>query len=292
MLEFNQEKHEYTLDGKVLISVTQLMRKHGLSPDYSFVAEDVLKAKAERGTLIHAELEAYIKNGEVGFTGELNQFIAYAQKNKLEFLASEKMLHNDICAGTCDLLFKQDGKIIRADFKTTSAIHRDPCSWQLSIYDELDDVKADALQIFHFDNDGVLRVVDIDFKPNEYVKDLFEVERKGIELYHIPTISIDAETLAIVKSAQEIIAKADAMKKEAEANMDKVKNAIIEAMEKSGIKSFDSDFVKITYVDPVEKTTIDSARLKKEQPDIAMEYSKKSMSKASIRITLKGGKDE
>ena len=65
----------------------------------------------------------------------------------------------------------------------------------------------------------------------------------------------------------------------------------MEAMEKSGIKSFDSDYVKITYVDPVEKTTIDSARLKKEQPDIAMEYSKKSMSKASIRITLKGDKE-
>lgn len=58
---FNKENHTYTLDGKILISVTQLMRKHGLAPDYSGVNEVVLQRKAERGTLIHEEIERYIK---------------------------------------------------------------------------------------------------------------------------------------------------------------------------------------------------------------------------------------
>ena len=51
--QFDKNKHEYTLDGRPLISVTQLMKKHGLSPDYSAVDPEVLFAAAERGTLIH-----------------------------------------------------------------------------------------------------------------------------------------------------------------------------------------------------------------------------------------------
>ena len=67
MLIFNEDKHEYTLDGKKLISVTQLMSKYGLAPDYSNVDPEVLKRKAQRGTLIHKEIEDYLSyraNGE------------------------------------------------------------------------------------------------------------------------------------------------------------------------------------------------------------------------------------
>ena len=41
MLVFNEEEHKYLLDGKELISVTTLMKKHGLSPDYSGVGPPV-----------------------------------------------------------------------------------------------------------------------------------------------------------------------------------------------------------------------------------------------------------
>jgi hypothetical protein len=67
MIEFREDTHEYFLDGRKLISVTQLMRKHGLAPSYDAVPSAVLKAKAERGTLIHKEIEKYIKYGEIGF---------------------------------------------------------------------------------------------------------------------------------------------------------------------------------------------------------------------------------
>ena len=49
MVKFNKEKHEYSDNGKVLISVTQLLKKHGLSTDFSNVDKDLLNAKAERG---------------------------------------------------------------------------------------------------------------------------------------------------------------------------------------------------------------------------------------------------
>ena len=78
-IRFSEVDHKYFLnDGtseKELVSVTTLLKKHGLTPDYSFVNEVVLSTKAERGTIVHKELEAYIKSNEVGFTSELENFI-------------------------------------------------------------------------------------------------------------------------------------------------------------------------------------------------------------------------
>ena len=110
MIEFNPETHEYFSDGKKLISVTQLMRKHGLAPDYSGVPDSVLVAKAERGTLVHKEIETYIKTGEIGFTEECTEFAAYCSREGIEPTASETIVYNGIAAGTIDLVYIQGGK--------------------------------------------------------------------------------------------------------------------------------------------------------------------------------------
>lgn len=286
MITFDEQKHEYTLDGKKLISVTQLMQKHGLAPNYAGVSTEVLEKKAERGSLIHAEIEDFIKNGEIGFTEELAQFRDYISKTKIASIESEKIVHNDLVAGTLDLLFIEDDIQTIADIKTTATLHKEAVSWQLSIYNYLNGWTAEKGQAFHFNNEGVLKVVDIPFKPKEEVEKLMQAERNG-EQYQLPQIVIDTNQLAIIEEATKIIAEADHMKKEAEIRMNEVKEAILKAMEKNSVKSFENDSLKITYVAPVTKTTLDSARLKKELPDVAEKYSKTSEQKASIRITVK-----
>lgn len=59
-------------------------------------------------------------------------------------------------------------------------------------------------------------------------------------------------------------------------------------MDKYDIKSIDNDFVKITYKAESTRTSVDSTKLKKEQPDIYNKYSKTSTVKASVVITPKG----
>ena len=62
MINFDEQTHTYTNEkGKVLISVTQLLKLAGISPNYDFVNEEVLKAAADKGSLIHKEIEDYIK---------------------------------------------------------------------------------------------------------------------------------------------------------------------------------------------------------------------------------------
>jgi hypothetical protein len=75
-----------------------------LSTDFSMVNKDVLNAKSERGTLIHKEIETYLKTGEMGFTSELYDFIEWQEKNQVKAIASEIIVNNDLVAGTVDLI--------------------------------------------------------------------------------------------------------------------------------------------------------------------------------------------
>ena len=50
---FNEEQHTYWLGDKRLISVTRLLKKHGLSTDYSAVNPDVLEKAAKKRSEEH-----------------------------------------------------------------------------------------------------------------------------------------------------------------------------------------------------------------------------------------------
>lgn len=85
------------------------------------------------------------------------------------------------------------------------------------------------------------------------------------------------------------IAQISIAKKQIEEQEKTMKEKLLEAMEKYGIIKFDNDIMKITYFAPSTSTSIDSTRLKKEQPDIAKEYSKTSNKKSYIKIEVKAG---
>ena len=66
-----------------------------------------------------------------------------------------------------------------------------------------------------------------------------------------------------------------------------VRETLLHTMEQHGIKSFENDVIKLTYVAPSERKTIDSTRLKKEHPEIAEAYQKISQVKSSVKIEVK-----
>ena len=66
-----------------------------------------------------------------------------------------------------------------------------------------------------------------------------------------------------------------------------LKTAIKEAMEANSVKKFESDLLTITYVAPVDRTIVDSKRLRDEKPEVFEEYSKISKVSSSVRIKVK-----
>lgn len=93
----------------------------------------------------------------------------------------------------------------------------------------------------------------------------------------------DSNALAIMQQISAI----SKQKKELEDKEKEVRAALEAAMGQFGIKSFENDILKVTYVAPTTKTTIDSKALKKDKPDVYEKYAKTSNVKASVRITVK-----
>ena len=286
-LQFDPITHTYTLDGKTLISVTQVLAKHGLSPNYNGVDEELLKARAERGKLVHKEIENYIKKGEIGFTDECAEFVSYVRENNIAIKGSEITFHNDLVAGTCDLIINsQKGYLIVADIKTTSTLHKDSVAWQLSLYAYLSGNKTmNHGQAFHFSKDG-LKVVDIPLKPMEEVENLIQAEREG-RLYKAELEVSDTE-LAVIYEAEKIIKKAKEDTEKAKARRKQVYEAVIKAMREKGIKTYETPTMRITIKDGYVKTEVDGKRLKEENPQIYKEYTKTTNVSDSLVITPKG----
>lgn len=300
MINFDEQTHTYTNEnGKVLISVTQLLKLAGISPNYDFVDEEVLKAAAEKGRLIHKEIEDYIKKGEIGFTKELHEFITYVKEQGIKVLASEKQVYNDKVAGTIDLIFQYpNGKVVYADFKTTSTIHKQAVSYQLSIYKDLDsnsEHEIDAnyedadLEVWHFLQDGSLEVRSVMEIAKPALERVYESITTGQPLAHTEK---EKQFLKELYDAEKVIAYYENEKKLAEENRNKVRDKIIEIMKEQGITKFENDNIAITYIAPTDAETFDSKKFKEEHPDTYQEYVKITQKKESVRITLKEKKNE
>lgn len=70
-LTFDEEWHTYRVNGKIIPSVTRLLD----DGSYTNVDPEILKRACERGTLIHKEIETYLKNDLKGFTDEFYEFL-------------------------------------------------------------------------------------------------------------------------------------------------------------------------------------------------------------------------
>lgn len=77
------------------------------------------------------------------------------------------------------------------------------------------------------------------------------------------------------------------MKKQLEDQEKHLKEELVKAMETYGVKSFENEHIKMVYVAPTTRSTLDSTRLKKDHPDLAQQYMKVSDVAASVRITVK-----
>ena len=251
---FNEENHTYTLGDKKLISVTRLLKKNNLAPDYSGVSEEVLNAKATRGTLIHEEIEKYLKTGELGFTVELGAFIAWQKANNVKVIASEKIVNNDIAAGRFDL-----------------------CAESPNLTSEL--------LVLHLDG-GKYTEYPLEPIPDAEIERLFECEQNG-ETYQPKELVIAENAIKELYKVELTLQNLKKKQDEIQAQADEIRNLILKAMKEQGIKSFENDFLKLTYIAPSERETIDTTKLKKDLPEIAQKYSKKISVKETVRITLR-----
>lgn len=287
MTNFDAATHTYTNNGKKLISCTELLHKHHLAPDYSNVNKEMLEKSATRGTLIHNEIHEYLTTKQEGFSLELNNFKKYFNSKKLTCLGTEEIVSNDIVAGTYDFLYQdKKGLIHRVDFKTTYNIQTDYVSWQLSIYDYLDTkYKADVIEVWHFDpSTSELKVKKLIRKLDKDIEKLMDCERNGT-IYGENRLPLPIEKQEMIVELQQGLESAKLVYEELEKKLDSFKEEILQLMEQNHWLSCEIGNVRVNYIAENERVSINSAKLKAEQPEIYEQYKKTSKQKSYVRLS-------
>lgn len=122
--EFNEELHEYRLNGVILPSVTTILKVLG---DYAGVPADVLAAAAERGRAVHKITELHdlgmLDYSELGddLYPYLDAYASFLAVKKPEIVSVEKRTYHPLLkyAGTLDREYVLDGKLTLVDIKST-----------------------------------------------------------------------------------------------------------------------------------------------------------------------------
>lgn len=303
-VRFDAAAHTYTLGDRSLSGVTSLMKRHGLSPDYSDVPAAVLKRAADRGSAIHGVVQDCI-NGmyepEIASPAEkevADMWEAFRHGNGLRPVEAEYLVSdNETVASKIDIVL-DDCSL--ADLKTTSELHVGALSWQLSIYACLFEMqnpglKVPALYGVHYDvRKKVFSLHGVARHPDAEVARLLECERTGAEFVpDAPPVTEDETAIISYVERERLpsiigqLAHARAVVEELQARLDAAYSAMYAQMEKAGIDKIEGRGYTITRRAPSVRTTIDGRALREEMPEIAARYTKNSQVKGSVAIKIK-----
>lgn len=314
IIEFEEKDHIYTVNGEIAgISVTELLAKHGLAPDYSGINKQKLRESADKGKEVHKDLEDVLNIAAYKPKTEQGKHFAEWVKENLDCGVGEQKLAYEykglIIAGTADIMaISKDKTLIVADHKNTAKFHREYVSWQVSILDyfarKLGREKingkilgwkgAKEFYCFHYDpKTGEMKVYELEKIADEEIERLIECEYNN-EIYQRAVLVIDPELEQKYLLAEEKFMEFEKQGKELQKARDDLRAELLKLFEEQGIKSWESRDGKllVTYVAPSEQLRVDSTKLKTKYPQVFTDCQKLSKVKAQIRVKVRGEDDE
>ena len=257
------------------LSITTLLKEMGISPSYDGVNEEVLNKAKDYGEMVHSEIEAYCKFDEIGIADELQEFIKWSKKNKINYAASEYRVHDERLAGSIDLIYMQNGKLVISDIKTTSQVHKDSVSWQLSLYRYLLKENIEKATCIHIRPD-LFEIIDIPLKSDEECKKLIDCYFND-KVYEVALL--EQEQINALFQLQAQLKNVEDVKKQLENKIASFKSSVLKEMDQRGLIKVelenDGKKLTITKVSPKDKETIDYDKLLKDNPTIDIDKYKK-----------------
>lgn len=315
IVEFEEKDHIYSVNGDIAsISVTELLKKHGLSPNYDGVNKQALRESAEKGKEIHKDLENVLNEANYEPKTEQGKNFAKWVDENLYCGVGEQMLaykkDGMIIAGTADVMgiSKDQTFVIIGDHKNTSKFHREYVSWQVSILDyfarKLGEERvngkllkwkgAKEFYCFHYNpKDGQMTVYSLEKVDDKEIERLIDCEYNG-EIYQRPKLIVDPEFEKKYLQAEEMFMDIERQAKEIQAKRDELRGELVKIFEAQGIKSWKSPNGKflVTYIPQQDRITIDSKQLKEKYPSIYTRCQKLSPVKPQIKITIRENENE
>ena len=297
---FDKDNHTYTnSDGVVLTSVTTMLRRQLFADMYDGIPKQVLDAAAKHGDAIHEEIEIY---DGMGIEPASQQAIDYKKlKGEHKAIVNEYLVANSTHAGQIDCVWESEGDLILTDIKTTSKLHTDYVTWQLSVYAYLfelcnPDKKIAKLYCAWLPKPqyGKATLQPLERIPSETIEALLKADAAGEQFVlpteYAPAVTEEplpteyAEAEAKLVAALQYIEEQKKAMEESEKVVAQLKEQLLTAMEANGIKKWQTDRLTITYKAAYTSPKVDTAKLKKD--GLYDQYTKESQVKSSIQIKL------
>ena len=299
--------HKYLFGLEELTGVTTILEQVMFRDKYTGIDDAVLRNAADRGTAIHAAVQAYMMGVDYELDPDLQPYELDAR------VAWDAWINNPACAGLVaeaveylvsdckeiaskiDVVRKVgDGKYAIADIKTTYQIDIEYVSWQLSVYKYLfehqnPNSEVVEMQVFWYNcREKEWQIREIQDKGTAEVERLLDAWRKG-EYWGMP-MPADTEYPAPLLNIGQMYAEMEQTVKDATAKRDEFRARMLAAMTDAGIEQVKVEGFTCTLVGESERKGFDYKRMIKEHPDLTEmfgEYETTTKVKPSIRITLK-----
>lgn len=180
ILKFYDERHQYTLDGDEIPSVSEISR-FASREIYGEIPQYVLDYACERGSTVHKQTEILDKYGECeadeGVVSYIKAYIRFrGDYHIMEYEGIEKSLASSTMkyAGTLDRVGVIDGKRSIVDIKTSSTIQKTLAMIQLNGYKKLwdennTDKPIEALYILHLKKDGTYKLIPFEMDDSLFM---------------------------------------------------------------------------------------------------------------------------
>lgn len=294
-IEFYKESHQYVNPdtGKELSGITGIIKDLVFPDKYTGVSEEVLKAAAERGTVIHDMCEEFAINGtvEAFMPDEVQAFVNHFSISGTKFIAAEYLVSDEQNIATMIDLVDEDGNLY--DIKTTSTLDKEYLSWQLSICAclfEIQNIGKTAGKLFGIWLKGDrCEVVEVKRLPDDAVDALLVAYLEGT-FFTNPMKNIDSTDevqMAKIAEVEEAIIRLETQVKSMKEVRQQYVDYMLAEMKSRGVKTLETEAVKLTLKDGYTRSTIDTEALKKDMPDVAAKYEKTSKVNESLIIKIK-----
>lgn len=309
LISLDEKQHIYSVNGDIAsISVTELLAKHGLAPNFKGVNKKTLKENADIGKKVHKDLENVLNVAK--YTPTTPQGVNFDKwvKENLDCGVGEQLLAYEyngmIIAGTADVMgILKNGLYIVADHKNTAKFHREYVSWQVSLLDYFarnlgnEKINGKALNwkgaskfyCFHYDKKtGEMTPYELEKVADVEIERLIECEYKG-EIYKRPALVIDSEIRDRFLQAEQKLAEIELIHKQAKNTVEELRAEMLRLFEEQGITKWESPngLLEVTYVAPADIVGVDSKKLKEEYPIVFSKCQKITNKKAYVRVNVK-----
>lgn len=301
-VRFDKTAHTYELNGHRLGGVTPIV--DWMFPDtYAAIPEDILQRAAAYGTKIHEACQIYDDCGIKDNHPSVNDYVRLCKDNYLQHECSEYLVDDgQNIASSIDKVFTdmRNNEVVLGDIKTTSRLHDERVRLQLSIYAllfELDNPTKKVSRICaiwlpnpekHY---GEPCIKFLERIPFDVVYDMINAYLNGESnerfrrLFNIPVVADDIlpvqladVELAIVDIEEKIKAMTEQEKQ--------LKAGLLKLMQENNVKKWKGEHIMLTRKDGGVRITLDSAKVKKEYPDVYAECCKESSFSESLMVKV------